>query len=68
MRMPTCWGPRGGGGNFGVVTSFDFQLHEVGPVVLSGLVFYPAQEAEQVLRGYRVACADAPDGSPRWST
>src|SRR3954454_1707475 len=55
------WGLRGGGGNFGVVTSFDFQLHEVGPIVLSGLVFYPAEEAEQVLRGYRAACAAAPD-------
>ena len=54
------WGLRGGGGNFGVVTSFEFQLHEVGPV-LSGLVFYPAEEAEQVLRGYRAACAAAPD-------
>ena len=54
------WGIRGGGGNFGVVTSFEFQLHEVGPV-LSGLVFYPAEEAEQVLRGYLAACADAPD-------
>lgn len=55
------WGLRGGGGNFGVVTSFDYQLHEVGPTVLSGLVFYPADEAEQVLRGYRAACAAAPD-------
>jgi len=55
------WGLRGGGGNFGVVTSFEFQLHEVGPTVLSGLVFYPADEAEQVLRGYRAACAAAPD-------
>ncbi|MGY3317201.1 FAD-binding oxidoreductase [Arthrobacter sp. TE12232] len=55
------WGLRGGGGNFGVVTSFDYQLHEVGPIVLSGLVFYPAEEAEQVLRGYRAACAAAPD-------
>ncbi|OFE15615.1 FAD-linked oxidase [Humibacillus sp. DSM 29435] len=55
------WGLRGGGGNFGVVTSFEFQLHEVGPTVLSGLVFYPAQEAEQVLAGYRAACAAAPD-------
>src|SRR5205085_12554402 len=43
------WGVRGGGGNFGVVTSFEYQLHEVGPTVLSGLVFYPAQEAEPVL-------------------
>ena len=55
------WGLRGGGGNFGVVTSFEFQLLEVGPTVLSGLVFYPAEEAEQVLRGYRAACAAAPD-------
>ncbi|HEX6055734.1 MAG TPA: FAD-binding oxidoreductase [Intrasporangium sp.] len=55
------WGLRGGGGNFGVVTSFQFQLHEVGPTVLSGLVFYPAEEAETVLRGYRAACAAAPD-------
>lgn len=55
------WGLRGGGGNFGVVTAFEFQLHEIGPTVLSGLVFYPADEAEQVLRGYRAACAAAPD-------
>src|SRR4051794_20998270 len=55
------WGLRGGGGNFGVVTSFQYQLHEVGPAVLSGLVFYPAEEAEQVLAGYRAACAAAPD-------
>jgi FAD/FMN-containing dehydrogenase len=55
------WGVRGGGGNFGVVTSFEYQLHEVGPTVLSGLVFYPAEEAEQVLAGYRAACAAAPD-------
>ena len=55
------WGLRGGGGNFGVVTSFEFQLHDVGPTVLSGLVFYPAEEAEKVLAGYRAACAAAPD-------
>jgi FAD/FMN-containing dehydrogenase len=55
------WGLRGGGGNFGVVTSFEFQLHDVGPTVFSGLVFYPAEEAEQVLRGYRAACAAAAD-------
>src|SRR4051795_13063371 len=55
------WGLRGGGGNFGVVTSFEYQLHEVGPTVFSGLVFYPAEEAEQVLAGYREACAAAPD-------
>ncbi|MHA6758735.1 FAD-binding oxidoreductase [Streptacidiphilus sp. PAMC 29251] len=55
------WGLRGGGGNFGVVTSFEYQLHEIGPTVLSGLVFYPAEEARQVLAGYRAACAAAPD-------
>lgn len=55
------WGLRGGGGNFGVVTSFEFQLHEIGTTVLSGLVFYPAEEAQQVLAGYRAACASAPD-------
>ena len=55
------WGLRGGGGNFGVVTSFEYQLHAVGPTVHSGLVFYPAEEAEQVLAGYRAACAAAPD-------
>jgi FAD/FMN-containing dehydrogenase len=60
-RSDLFWGLRGGGGNFGVVTSFEFQLHEVGPTVFAGLVFYPAEEAEQVLRGYRAACAAAPD-------
>ncbi len=55
------WGLRGGGGNFGVVTSFEYQLHAVGPTVHSGLVFYPAEEAAQVLAGYRAACAAAPD-------
>ncbi len=55
------WGLRGGGGNFGVVTSFQYRLHEVGPAVLCGLVFYPADEVEQVLAGYRAACAAAPD-------
>jgi len=55
------WGLRGGGGNFGVVTSFEYQLHEVGPTVFCGLVFYPAEEAEQVLRGYHEACTHVPD-------
>lgn len=54
------WGLRGGGGNFGVVTSFEFDLQDVA-TVLSGLVFYPGTEAAQVLRGYRAACANAPD-------
>ncbi len=60
-NLDLLWGLRGGGGNFGVVTSFEFQLHEVGPTVFSGLVFYPANEAGQVLARYRAACAAAPD-------
>ena len=39
------WGLRGGGGNFGIVTSFEFRLHPVGPTVLAGAVFYPGDQA-----------------------
>jgi FAD/FMN-containing dehydrogenase len=55
------WGLRGGGGNFGVVTAFEFRLHPVGPIVAAGAVFFPAQEAADVLRFYRDWSADAPD-------
>jgi FAD/FMN-containing dehydrogenase len=54
------WGVRGGGGNFGVVTAFQFRLHQVGPQVLAGPVLYPAEQAGQVLRRYRDWAADAP--------
>ncbi len=47
------WAIRGGGGNFGVVTSFDFQLHEAGPEVLGGLIFHPAERAPALLRFLR---------------
>ena len=47
------WGLRGGGGNFGVVTSFEFDLHPVGPTVTAGPVFYPGERAEEVMRFYR---------------
>jgi FAD/FMN-containing dehydrogenase len=50
------WGLRGGGGNFGVVTSFEFELHEVGPTVCAGAVFYDGERAEEVLRFYREYC------------
>jgi FAD/FMN-containing dehydrogenase len=43
------WGLRGGGGNFGVVTRFEFQLHPVGPDVLCGLIFFPFEQAKSVL-------------------
>lgn len=55
------WGLRGGGGNFGVVTSMDFQLHPVGPLVLGGPVFHPRAAAREVLRFYREFCAGLPD-------
>jgi FAD/FMN-containing dehydrogenase len=55
------WALRGGGGNFGVVTSLEMALHPVGPTVLGGAVFYPGAEAEQVMAGWRAAVADAPD-------
>jgi FAD/FMN-containing dehydrogenase len=55
------WGVRGGGGNFGVATSFHYRLHPVGPTVLAGLVLYPMQQAAEVLRFYREFSAAAPD-------
>lgn len=70
------WGVRGGGGNFGVVTSFEYQLHPVGPV-LAGVVIYPFEKAKKVLTFYRdfasaapdelasgVVCITLPDGTP----
>jgi FAD/FMN-containing dehydrogenase len=60
------WGLRGGGGNFGVVTSFEFQAHPVGPEVLSGLIVHPFEDAGDVLRAYRDFCAQAPDEVTAW--
>ncbi len=55
------WALRGGGGNFGVVTSMELALHPVGPMVLGGVAFYPADQAAQVLRGWRDTVAGMPD-------
>ena len=55
------WGVRGGGGNFGIVTSFEYRLHPVGHTVLAGPVFYPLERAKEVLRLYRAVIASAPD-------
>ncbi|ELY39120.1 FAD-binding oxidoreductase [Natronorubrum tibetense] len=55
------WGLRGGGGNFGVVTGFEFDLHPVGPDVATCLVFYPGDRLASVLRAYRAFVSNAPD-------
>ncbi|RVH04347.1 FAD-binding oxidoreductase [Sinorhizobium meliloti] len=60
------WAIRGGGGNFGVVTTFEFRLHELGPEVLSGLVIHPFAEAGSVLQQYRQALENAPDELTCW--
>ncbi len=55
------WGLRGGGGNFGIVTSFEFDLHPVGPTVAAGPVFYPGDRAEEIMRFYREFTRELPD-------
>jgi FAD/FMN-containing dehydrogenase len=55
------WGLRGGGGNFGIVTQFEFELHRLGPIVYAGPVFYPAAAAHDLLRAFRDWATDAPD-------
>src|SRR5262245_29598474 len=59
------WGVRGGGGNFGIATSFEYRLHPVGPNVLAGPIFHPLDDALQVLHFYREFDAAAPDGLTR---
>ncbi len=55
------WGLRGGGGNFGVVTSFEYRLHEVGPIIYGGMLVCPPDRAGEVLRFMREYMPDAPD-------
>lgn len=61
------WALRGGSGNFGVVTRFEFQLHPVGPNLLSGLIVYPLAEAGVVLRRYAEFMQTAPDELTVWA-
>jgi FAD/FMN-containing dehydrogenase len=61
------WAIRGGGGNFGVVTRFEFRLHAIGPNVLSGLIVYPLAQAKLVLRRYREFMATAPEELTVWA-
>jgi FAD/FMN-containing dehydrogenase len=55
------WGVRGGGGNFGIVTDFEFRLNPLGPYVVAGPVFWSMKDAPEVLRFYRDWIADCPD-------
>jgi FAD/FMN-containing dehydrogenase len=55
------WGIRGGGGNFGIVTEFEFRLNPVGPIVLAGPIFWPMEDSPRLLRFYRDWIGEAPD-------
>ena len=55
------WGLRGGGGNFGIVTSFEFRLHPTESLVLGGMVIHPLEKAKEVLRFYREFSSSLPD-------
>ena len=55
------WGLKGGGGNFGVVTEFEFQLHPLGPIVYAGMILHARAAAPELLRFYRDFMSDAPD-------
>jgi FAD/FMN-containing dehydrogenase len=55
------WGLRGGGGNFGVVTEMEFQLHEVGPIVYGGLMAFDPEQSHEVIRMWRDISAEAPE-------
>ncbi len=61
------WAIRGGGGNFGIVSLFEFQLHPVGPELLAGLVVYPIDQAEAALKEYISFTALAPDDLTVWA-
>lgn len=60
------WALRGGGGNFGVVTKFEFKLHPVGPEVLAGMIVFPLKETKQVLQKYREFVEKAPKDLSIW--
>ncbi|HWC15833.1 MAG TPA: BBE domain-containing protein, partial [Terriglobales bacterium] len=61
------WALRGGGGNFGIVTNFQFRLHSVGPLIFAGMVVHPMARAKQVLQFYREFSAGLPDGACSWA-
>ena len=61
------WAVRGGGGNFGVVTGFEFDLHPVGPEVTAGLIVHPFDDAPRLLRDFDRLAKAAPDGLTIWA-
>ncbi|MCP1168539.1 FAD-binding oxidoreductase [Limimaricola litoreus] len=61
------WACTGGGGNFGVVSSFEFRLHPVGPEILSGLLVHPLEAGPELLRKYREISTSAPDELTAWT-
>lgn len=60
------WAIRGGGGNFGVVTQYEFKLHPVGPEILAGLLVFPFAQAKQVMTKYREFIESAPEDLSVW--
>jgi FAD/FMN-containing dehydrogenase len=61
------WALRGGGGNFGIVTSFEFKLHPLGPEVLSGLIVHPLDTANELLPKFSRIAKEAPDELTIWA-
>ena len=61
------WALRGGGGNFGIVTAFEFDLHPVGPEVVAGLIVHPFEEAQKLLPEFHRLAKAAPDGLTIWA-
>jgi FAD/FMN-containing dehydrogenase len=60
------WALRGGGGNFAVVTGFEFQLHPLGPEIVAGLIIFPFEQTGQIFRQYRQWCETAPEEVVAW--
>lgn len=61
------WAIRGGGGNFGIVTNFEFQLHLLGPMVTAGMLVFPMEQATEVLKKYRAYAEEMPDDMAVWA-
>jgi FAD/FMN-containing dehydrogenase len=66
-NLDLFWGIRGGGGNFGIVTNFEFKLYPLGPEVYAGLLVFGAEEAQSVLDWYREFVNSAPDELTVWA-